>query len=669
MVRQKAASDESAGAEVQHSGERICEFVIALFHGMGLQNRYATLDELVQFMIRSLCSEPDRIMQDGRQIRVSTHTHRERRDRDVVLSLQPSQLHPDIAARLGGRRLVIRCSEVYWAPITSGRAKAWKTILWLLGGLSSVVRAFVTMQRWQRPDKQDEQEAARARGRSRSGEQAGEDRGQAYGQMESLAEVWRLIKLLTRLAVVIIVLPLIVMSLSVVVLGWLAGWAVHLASRLPAIMEINRWWEGLHASVHDVVANPWMLGDSPLLQQSTWLALLAVLLPLLVHYVGTAVLVGSVSTPHSGNDTKRNDRHRRARPAVFSCFLLLLAIAYWLVAGGCHQHWQVLTSQMQASADALGQLPRLHAWAWLALSLPLASLLALLAMMGLRILREGCSWQRLLGFGTGLVLIAMALRGWLAGDSTGAALAVLLILAGTWLALIHRGLLFFREYLGDVAAFVSTNENDDMFRLRREILQFSEEKLEQVLGRDLMPNQLPDRYEASEDVRRRAPNVIVLSHSLGTVVAYQALCRYFERLQELDRIEDLNTLRSGQRRVGMRLAGEMQSRLKLFVTFGSPLDTIGMAFNALHSGKPVFDRVVSNARYLHGSPGVFAHCRWVNWWHHGDVVSAKVLWHAGACVPENRKYPLPSPWVVNHSAYLLSKQVQEDFRREFERLL
>jgi hypothetical protein len=659
------------GADQRSSDEKggSSEFVITLFHGMGLQSRYSTLDELVQFLIRSLCHDPAKVVEEGTSIRISTHTHRERRDRDVVLSLNAGQLHPELAARLGKRKLTIRSSEVYWAPITSGAAAAWKTIVWLLGGLTSVVRAFVTMQGWHRPDAKQHREATLARGKSRSASTV----GKYFGQMDSLADVWRLFTLLTRLAVVIIVLPLLVMAGSGLVVGWLAGWSVHLASRLKAIVAINDWWEKAQLSLHDIVANPWQLGDSPLLAMPHWLSMLAVLLPVLVYYIGTNVLTNSVNTPHSGNDPERNRQHRSLRLPFFTAFLVLLAGTYLLITGACHQHWEVLTEAMRQSSGEL-HLPRMHAWAYAALSLPLLSLIVLISMMGLRILRTGCSMQRLLGYGLGLLLISLAFQGWLTSDTAGAALAVMLILLGTWIALIRRGLLFIREYLGDVAAFVSTNENDQLFRLRRQILQFSEEKLEQVLGDDLLPNPLVDQYEASEDVRRRAPAVIVMAHSLGTVVAYQALCRYFERLHELDRIAQLNYKakypKAGNRPPPPRWRSAiLQTRLKLFVTFGCPLDTIGLAFNAQHSGKPVFDRVVSNARYRHGSPGVFKHCEWLNWWHRGDVVSAKVLAHAGERLPQNRQFALPAPWIVNHSAYLRSRQVQADFLREFEKLL
>ena len=647
------ADDQAEAAEPEAGHRR--RFVITLFHGMGLQNRYMTLDELVQFLANSLCREPQKLLHGNRKIhRVSTHSHRDERDRDIVLELDREMLHEELASGLEeDEKVEIRASEVYWAPIPTGTADAWKTILWLLSGLTSVVRGYVTLSFRKRGSEKEHK-------RSKKETQRELCERQNFGQMNSAADVWRLFKLLTRLAVVVIVLPLSGIIGSSLVLGWLAYWSVHFASRLQSVASINHWWELNALGLHGFISQPQLFVKFPLFSLPVLLPILGILVPLLFNYVGFPVLMNSVATPLSGLDHERTRQLKDGRLAAMVIYLIMSGIAIAAIYGLLHSYWMQLTGGTHPIWT--GSLALIRGWSIAALLLPGLTLVGLMLSMLLRIWHSGASNYRLIGYGAGLILIMLALAGFGTSGPMAALLSISLILLGSWIALLRRGLLFIREYLGDVAAFVSTNENDRMFALRREILQLSEEKLELVLGHDLRPNPMVDRYEASEDVRRSVPRVIVMAHSLGTVVAYQALCRYFERLQELDNI---NVQNGGE----YWLAGDMQRRLKLFVTFGSPLDTIAMAFDAMHSGRPVFDRVVTHNRYRHGCPGAFHHCHWLNWWHRGDVVSAKLLWHAGSKGPVNRQFPLPAPWVVNHSAYLASNAVQEDFRREFGRLL
>lgn len=672
MGYDKPAADEAWQAALAHFGKRLTvrkprqaaraaspsgseelrkhRFVISLFHGMGLQNRYMTLDELVQFLIRSLCLKPDDVLYGNNAVQsVKTQSHRSHRDRTVKLTLDRDMLRPQIARRLGeGEELEIWASEVYWAPITTGSAHAWKTILWLLGGLPSVVRAFVTM-----PMTRDIKKKLSLCDR------------QSFGQMESSADVWRLTWLLTRLAAVIIVVPLVGMLGGSVIVAWLTYWSVHIASRLQPVMALNEWWTANAINIHSVITDPQILSKSEALALANLLPLLGVFVPVLMYYIGSIIMLSSVSTPLSGLDPARTRRLQQFRPYASVLYGIFSGLALAALARILLQHWFSLS----VGPDAIWQQDQatMLNWALVALLLPIGSLLWVMIDMGARTLSGKASVFRLAGYGSGLILILLALGGTGTGSALPAALALALILLGTWIALIRRGLLFIREYLGDVAAFVSTDENDKMFELRQQILRLSEEKLERVLGYDLMPNPLPDRYESCEEARRSAPQVIVMAHSLGTVVAYHALCLYFERLYELDLLELDN--HRGESRTQHWQTEELHRRLKMFVTFGCPLDTVNMAFEATHSGKPVFDRILSHTRYRHGCPGPFKHCHWVNWWHRNDVVSAKVLWHAGKKGPVNRQLALSALPVVNHSAYLTSRTVEEDFRREFERLL
>ncbi|MEZ5339325.1 MAG: dienelactone hydrolase family protein [bacterium] len=647
---QKAGPQQVQPAVDQAAQRR--RFDIALFHGMGLQNRYMTLDELVNFLIFSLCENPREVLFGNKSVLIpELHTQRRRGDRQVHLKLEREQLHPLVAARLGNHQeLVINASEVYWAPIASGTARARRTIMWLIGGLSSIVKALVTMPLSRQPED-------RHRDRCRRDD---------YGQLESISDVWRLSWLLLRLAMVIVVLPLLVMGLSALVVGWLAVWVVHLGYILPAVEGMRDWLTGNWPGLRALIAEPALLSGAPLLDWRAWLGILATLLPLLLNHVGSSVLANSVNTPLSRQDLQRP----AARSADWYWFMLMYltfgVLAYFMIAGGCRNHWTQLQACL-ATVEIPSGFPALRVWAWAAISLPLASLLALVGMMGWRLLKNEAGLPRMLGYGCGLLAISLALRGDLAFGREAATLSLLLILLVTWVSLIRRGLLFIREYLGDVAAFVSTDENDRMFALRTRILQLSEENLERFFGYDLAPNSANAAHQHSEIERQQGQDLIVMAHSLGTVVAYQALCRYFERLHEIDKLQ-LDADKAGTH--GNRwMTRELQRRLRLFVTFGCPLDTINMSFNALHSGKPVFDRVVSQALYRHGCAGPFKQCRWLNWWHRGDVVSAKVLWQAGDKGPVNRQLPLGAAPVVNHSAYLLAQSVQEDFRREFARLL
>jgi hypothetical protein len=126
-------------------------------------------------------------------------------------------------------------------------------------------------------------------------------------------------------------------------------------------------------------------------------------------------------------------------------------------------------------------------------------------------------------------------------------------LALLWLALLRvsaaaRGVLV--QYVGDVAAYVSSPFVDRFYRLRNEIKDAVRKAAEAVYGFK--------RTDGSHVYDR----VIVVGHSLGSVIAYDTL----NALLNADRVAGGAGLR-------------VNARTSLLLTFGSPLDKTAFIFN------------------------------------------------------------------------------------------
>jgi hypothetical protein len=155
---------------------------------------------------------------------------------------------------------------------------------------------------------------------------------------------------------------------------------------------------------------------------------------------------------------------------------------------------------------------------------------------------------------TGIAILALAdafvLAPSLLAASAWASVWWDLLIAPMWCAAVV-GFLWvhgvFIQYIGDVAAYVSSHEVNKFFALRDEIHQHSNRVFRAV-------------YAAKEGESFRYQRILVVGHSLGSVIAYDGLNRLF--------FDDEH------RQLRLNAAG----RTKLLLTFGSPLDKTAFFF-------------------------------------------------------------------------------------------
>ena len=217
-----------------------------------------------------------------------------------------------------------------------------------------------------------------------------------------------------------------------------------------------------------------------------------------------------------------------------------------------------LLRRRQAPAPAAG--PRvIPAWAaWLAWGFMLAAF-AGIVLTALAMLAHG--WAHLRGeaarLAQGPIADLFPLRGrW--------GLIPCLVAAATWLgaAVVNLGVRrFLLQYAGDVAAYVSAHTVSKFSEVRAAIQARALEVFDAV-------------YHARDDAGRgfAYPDVVVAGHSLGSLVAYDAL--------------DQLLVREGAEAPAAPAPGAdlpgVADRTRMFLTFGSPLDKTAFIFRAQH---------------------------------------------------------------------------------------
>lgn len=150
------------------------------------------------------------------------------------------------------------------------------------------------------------------------------------------------------------------------------------------------------------------------------------------------------------------------------------------------------------------------------------------------------------------------------------------------------------DYLGDVEAWATYEETDAKHAARQKVLDTSLEVLTHVLC-----DEACDR-------------VVIVSHSLGTSIAHDALLALTRRNLAFSP-EDA-------------MAGPVPlGKIEHFVTMGSPIDKIEYFFESYASRFHRYKRVVEALRGDIGSPP-FTHNRkphihWINFWDEGDIIS------------------------------------------------
>ncbi len=209
--------------------------------------------------------------------------------------------------------------------------------------------------------------------------------------------------------------------------------------------------------------------------------------------------------------------------------------------------------------------------------------------------------------------------------------AYLLVLAAGALGVTR----FLTDSVGDVQQFVAYEEVEPLYARRKRILDTAVATLRHVL------------------MDKMCDRVTVVAHSLGTVVALDAILR----IRGMNRADHP----SGDDTVVM--CGPPALRLiHHFITSGSPIDKVSYFFTAFRSKTPGLETLVDELRGDIGSvpfslPGRQPHVHWVNFWDLGDVISGSLETVAPALVRDQRvdnvriaSYRMPDP-ASSHGAY------------------
>lgn len=183
------------------------------------------------------------------------------------------------------------------------------------------------------------------------------------------------------------------------------------------------------------------------------------------------------------------------------------------------------------------------------------------------------------------------------------------------------------EYVGDVALYVSAHTVSRFEETRTAIQQAVLTVLRQV-------------YLAEHHGRRDYDRIVLVGHSLGTVVAYDALNASIA----WDRDEQ-----GGAHRV--------VERTRRFITFGSPLDKTAFLFRTQISGEHYLREALAALRqplilsYAKFRPREF---RWVNIYSRADVVSGPLTYYDEPLTPGTKPDPHRNPVVnvVDYQAWI-----------------
>jgi hypothetical protein len=147
------------------------------------------------------------------------------------------------------------------------------------------------------------------------------------------------------------------------------------------------------------------------------------------------------------------------------------------------------------------------------------------------------------------------------------------------------------EYVGDVAAYVSSTKLDRFDALRKAIKELAKESASAV-------------YSAMADEKTfQYKSVAIVGHSLGSVIAYDTLNRLLA--------DDM--LRQPQ----VDIAG----RTSVFLTFGSPLDKIAFFFSIMgKKTRHIREQLAALVQPLIQKKEIRRHIPWVNVYTHNDVI-------------------------------------------------
>ncbi len=351
-------------------------------------------------------------------------------------------------------------------------------------------------------------------------------------------------------------------------------------------------WNGIANSLDDF--ERWMF-DKPVkfgLHVRTTLQLLAtlgVVLSLVVMNALIAIVAGARIFVHNSAQPWPGDELLLELNTVMAGFLIVsiaCGAALWLALklrpqqSGASLAWRGLTALLQ-----------LLFWAWIAITIlsGAAFVLALAAdQFGFDV-----SWLR--------ACPAFAGNEWL----------------WMWVLLIGVSSVvrqFLNQYMGDVAAYVSSHTLDRFSQLRWTIKKTVFDKARAVYSAgDANGNYLYDR-------------VAIVGHSLGSVISYDTLNALLN--------DDIQAQNAPNDPKALVLA--IADRTKLLLTFGSPLDKVAFLF-ARNNATDHQRALATTVQPLIQDYARFRKTQWINVYSSRDIISGKLKFFDDPALPANTK--------------------------------
>ncbi len=177
-----------------------------------------------------------------------------------------------------------------------------------------------------------------------------------------------------------------------------------------------------------------------------------------------------------------------------------------------------------------------------------------------------------------------------------------------WLAALAAGLVsrwFLVEYMGDVAIYVTSFKVSQWDEVR--------DKIKKTVA-DLVGAVYSARSGPDGQGELLYPNVMVVGHSLGSVISY-------DTLNSLALQDELATL-EGRKQEVLGVA----ERTKLLLTFGSPLDKVAFLFRTKGNTDELREAAASAAQPLI-CDYAFRPAKWINIWSWFDIISGKLHYY------------------------------------------
>jgi hypothetical protein len=182
---------------------------------------------------------------------------------------------------------------------------------------------------------------------------------------------------------------------------------------------------------------------------------------------------------------------------------------------------------------------------------------------------------------------------------------------GTWGFVVGLSMLarkVFVQYVGDVAAYVSAYSVNEYWELRARIKEEGVKVAHAVYG------------ALTADGQAAYPRVVVVAHSLGSIIAYDSL----NQLLREERLEP-----SGATRL------DVVRRTPAFITFGSPLDKTAFVFTAQRGS----EAEVREAAAAATQPLIVDYAnrpeRWINIWSRRDWISGSLQYYDDSDDPKS----------------------------------